>query len=100
KTYQSHFSLDDLCAENNVNNKISVRDGVRINYSTGTAQEKGKYDYQLVEPGAVFKLCGEVTIRHGMDDQYCQKMVATIRAIIENDNFRVGALTSFGFGKL
>lgn len=97
-TYQSHLNLEDLICANDA--KLTIRDGVRIDYATGTAEPKGKYDYQLVEPGATFALYGEVTIRKGMDEDYFKIMTATLEDIIKHEDFRVGALTSFGFGKL
>ncbi|MCW5907196.1 MAG: hypothetical protein KIS94_05015 [Chitinophagales bacterium] len=97
-TYQSHLNLEDLiCAKDAT---LTIRDGVRIDYATGTAEPKGKYDYQLVEPGATFTLYGEVTIRNSMDADYFKKMTATLEDITKHEDFRVGALTSFGFGKL
>ncbi|MBK9270722.1 MAG: hypothetical protein IPM48_03925 [Saprospiraceae bacterium] len=97
-TFHSHLNLENLICVNNP--KLNIRDGVRIDYATGTTEPKGKYDYQMVEPGATFTLYGEVTIRNGMNAEYFKKMTATLEDAIKHEDFRIGALTGFGFGKL
>lgn len=96
---QSHICFDDLVPENSKADDIVMRDGVKINDKTGTAQEKGKYDYQVVEPGLVFPFKAEITVRasyKGDTDDF----VTNIGAALKSPNFRIGANTNTGFGKM
>jgi len=98
--YQSHIIFEDLLPDENAKNKISFRDGVRIDHKTNIAVNKGKYDYQLVEPVVNFKLKAEITIRDGMDKDTVLKLAATIPSIIGCRYFRVGRLGAAGFGEM
>ncbi|NJK65249.1 MAG: hypothetical protein HC941_00785 [Microcoleus sp. SU_5_3] len=42
--------------------KTELRDGVKINSNTGTAEEKEKYDLELLQAGTEFPLCFELLI--------------------------------------
>jgi CRISPR/Cas system CSM-associated protein Csm3 (group 7 of RAMP superfamily) len=61
QTFQSHIVIDDLRTTDKLaKTKIVIRDGVRINHSTNVAENKGKYDYQILEPEVTFHLRAEV----------------------------------------
>lgn len=98
-TYQSHLSIDDL-QPSDKEQKIVIRDGVRIDYKTNIAEKGGKYDYQVLEPGAIFSFYAEVTLREGMDVALIRRLVHFILESLKGNKLRIGALTSFGFGKL
>jgi CRISPR/Cas system CSM-associated protein Csm3 (group 7 of RAMP superfamily) len=100
ETFQSHIIFDDLLPQKSSNFKITIRDGVRIEHKTNIAAEQGKFDYQLLEPGVIFDFKAEVTIREGMDPGVFIKIVLSIGEILKNNDFRIGALTSGGFGKI
>jgi CRISPR/Cas system CSM-associated protein Csm3 (group 7 of RAMP superfamily) len=99
-TVQSHLIVDDLTLEESSNGKVVIRDGVSINPKTGIAFDKGKYDYQLVEPEAEFNFRAEVTIRDKTDADDMKSFLRFIGESIQNEHFRIGALTNFGFGKI
>jgi len=94
--YQSAFFLSDLTTEDRVN--IRVRDGVKIS-SKGTAVDKGKFDYEVVEPGITFNLRMEVTLRREHDKKVFQKILATLVKALEDGNISIGAMTTKGFGR-
>ncbi len=100
ETFQSHIIFDDLLPQKSSAFKITIRDGVKIEHKTSIAADQGKYDYQLLEPGVTFDFKAEVTIREGMDSEVFRKIVLSIGDILKNNDFRVGALTSGGFGKI
>lgn len=100
---QSHFLLDDLVVQEYSPDDIVMRDGVRINHQTGTAEDKKKYDYQLVEPGLVFPFRAEITLRASMDKAARAQMLdfpTWLQAVLNTPHFRIGANTNTGFGKL
>lgn len=78
--------------------KISIRDGVKINYETKTAEDKGKYDYQIIEPGAEFLIRIECQERE--KPEIVENFLSGMRYIIKNNIFRIGAKTTRGFGDL
>ena len=97
---QSHVSFRDLTPEQPFEKEqITMRDGVKIDYKTGTAEDGKKYDYQIVEPGINFPFNAEITLRASMQEDVAD-LVAQIKAALENPVFRVGANTNTGFGKL
>lgn len=97
---QSHIRFDDLIPEGFSDTKdIVIRDGVKIDHKTGTAEEGKKYDYQIVEPGLNFPFSAEVTLRDSMQEDL-DDFVAGIKAALEHPAFRIGANTNTGFGKL
>jgi CRISPR/Cas system CSM-associated protein Csm3 (group 7 of RAMP superfamily) len=100
ETFQSHIIFDDLLPQESSAFEITIRDGVRIEHKTSIAANQGKYDYQLLEPGVTFDFKAEITIREGMDSGVFRKIALSIGAIIKNNDFRIGALTSGGFGKI
>ncbi|MCW5925083.1 MAG: hypothetical protein KIS77_22395 [Saprospiraceae bacterium] len=97
---QSHIRFDDLIPESPYNPKdIVMRDGVKIDHEKGTAEDKKKYDYQIVEPGLNFPFRAEITLRASMETGW-EDFVKGIKASIESPHFRIGANTNTGFGKV
>jgi CRISPR/Cas system CSM-associated protein Csm3 (group 7 of RAMP superfamily) len=99
---QSHIRFDDLIPVNFTGNEdIVIRDGVKIDHQTGTAEDGNKYDYQIVEPGLVFSFRAEVTLRDSMKAaEDFNNLVASIKTALEHPEFRLGANTNTGFGKM
>lgn len=97
---QSHIRFDDLIPEaSSKPEDIVMRDGVKINHQKGTAEDKKKYDYQVVEPGIKFPFRAEITLRASMKDDW-KAFVKGIQAAIKSPHFRIGANTNTGFGKV
>ena len=102
ESYQSAFICHDLFSENA---KTRVRDGVRIDPKKQIAEDKGKYDFEVIEEGASFDLLWELTIRQKNDKKTFHKILATILDKLKNDTpdkegtFHIGAKTNSGFGK-
>ena len=49
-TWQSHLRVSDMVLEAPEGERVRVRDGVRIDPKTGTAEEGKKFDYEFLEP--------------------------------------------------
>lgn len=97
---QSHVRFDDLIPEaSSKPEDVVMRDGVKIDHRTGTAEDKKKYDYQVVEPGVSFPFCAEITLRASMEDDL-EAFIKGVKASLESPHFRIGANTNTGFGKV
>ncbi len=101
KTIQSHIIIDDLVLKND-EFKVCERDGVGIDHETMLAVDRSKYNYELLEPGAVFSLNIELTVR----EEY-KKHIDTLTDFLHfigqkgcNEYYRQGAFKTNGFGIL
>ncbi len=95
---QSCFCCSDLVCSNK-SPEIVIRDGIKIDDKTGIVEDKGKYDYEIVERGAVFDLKMEFTYTDS-DEQFVKKMVSTIYAELIKNNIKIGAKTNNGLGQI
>lgn len=96
--YQSHIIIEDACLVEGTPSKV-IRDGVRIDHQTNLAEDKGKFDYELLEPGCTFAFRAEIKIRESFEKEDFQKMGQYLLAFLQQD-FQVGASEKSGFGKL
>lgn len=97
---QSCFCCSDLLCSNK-SPKIVIRDGIKIDDKTGIVEDMGKYDYEIVERGAVFDLNMEFTFTDtDSDELFVKKMVSTIYAELTKNNIKIGAKTNNGFGEI
>ena len=96
--YQSHIIIEDACWVEGTPSKV-IRDGVRINHQTNLAEDKGKFDYELLEPGCTFAFRAEIKIRESFKKEDFQKMGQYLLELVGKD-FRIGASEKAGFGKL
>lgn len=95
---QSHFRISDMPIVG-MPSKVVVRDGVRIDPDLGTAVEGGKYDYEVLEPGAEFGLRAEITVRGDMEIKQVERILLWLQETIHRD-LQVGGNTTKGFGRL
>ncbi|MFH1962067.1 MAG: RAMP superfamily CRISPR-associated protein, partial [bacterium] len=77
---------------------IKIRDGVAIDSKTGIAIDEKKYDYEVVEPGALFDLHMEVTVREAFDKGIFKLILSTIVNLLDG-KISFGAKTTSGFGR-
>ncbi|MBK7477400.1 MAG: hypothetical protein IPI11_15890 [Haliscomenobacter sp.] len=97
---QSHIRFDDLIPNTlHTTENITMRDGVKIDHKKGIAEDKKKYDYQIVEPGIAFPFQAEITLRASTKEAVTD-VVSGIKTALNNPNFRIGANTNTGFGKI
>jgi CRISPR/Cas system CSM-associated protein Csm3 (group 7 of RAMP superfamily) len=94
---QSHFRLKDMTVKAGTMPIVSIRDGVRIDPQKGTVDGNGKYDYELLEPGAEFDLSAEITVREGMSLPEFLRITRWFCDTLQDD-LRVGGNTTKGFG--
>jgi CRISPR/Cas system CSM-associated protein Csm3 (group 7 of RAMP superfamily) len=77
--------------------RISVRDGVKIT-TRGIAEDGEKYNYEIVEPGAIFTFKAEITLFDKHDEEF-KKLVSFITNCLETGRIAIGAMTTKGFGR-
>lgn len=95
--YQAHFIIDDACLVDD-NYTIKIRDGVKIDNSSGRAIEHGLYNYESLEPEAKFTFEAEITERNKSPEKFLNTFLKCLRD--DKSTFQLGALSSFGFGKM
>ena len=78
---------------------IRVRDGVAIENKYGVAKEQNKFDYEVVEPGAKFKLRIEVVLREIYDKSLFVNTLAFLVSALKESKLSIGAMTTKGFGR-
>lgn len=95
---QSHIIIDDLKIIDGY--RIIERDGVAINYQTNLGIDGSKFDYELIEPKAKFKLNVEITLRDGFNKDTILQFLCYIAQKGEKGEYQQGAFKSSGFGIL
>ena len=80
---------------------ISIRDGVKLN-DYKTSEDKGKYDFQVLDTGAVFELKIEILLRKKYEnlDVFSDEIIGSILKIIKEGELRLGAKSNRGYGKV
>jgi len=96
RSIQSSFICHDLYARMA---KITLRDGIKIDPKTQTAEDKGKYNFEIIETGALFDLRWEVTLRQIHSKDAFMQILATIIEPLASGTFSIGAKTNNGFGR-
>jgi len=79
--------------------KVKVRDGIRINNQNAIVAEGAKFDYQILEPGDKFQF--KVILRYATDKKEdSKKFIKTLEQILTDGKFQIGANTNNGFGQV
>lgn len=101
QTWQSHLRVPDMDLKAPQKAQIVIRDGVRIDHKTNTAEEGKKYNYEMLEPGCQFTFRAEITLRKGFVKQLDQvKALAHYLGYCLQNGQRIGGKTTRGFGEL
>jgi len=79
--------------------QIVVRDGIKIDNKTGLVEDKGKYDFELLEREARFQLKMEFTYRSA-DEQFVKQTVLSLYDLLRREQIQIGAKTNSGFGRI
>lgn len=97
---QSALSCSDLTTDKA---KIVIRDGIKINPKTGVVEKKEKlgqkYNYEVIEPGAKFKLHWEIVLREAFEKDVFKRILSTMREALKEGKITIGASTNKGFGR-
>lgn len=94
---QSRLIVDDALAE--FPTRAEVRDGVRIDGRTRTAEDKFKYDLELLPAGVVFPLRFELLISEEADEAMLKRALALALHGLEAGEIDLGGRKTRGFGR-
>ncbi len=94
--YESPVIIFDSAAESNA--ETSIRDGVVIDPTTGTAVDKGKYDRELAMPGIVFPVRLDVIITNKQNENTILSMLSLALDSLADGEILFGARKSRGMG--
>lgn len=95
-----HFVIDELLCEANAHTR--VKDSIRMDQKTGRVKDKGKFDFELIEPGAQFSLQGEVIVREKWDPDFMENMLCyLLNTLNASDNLvQIGSNVTNGYGHI
>ena len=92
---QSSLIVDDAVGSQP---QVELRDGVKINGQTRTADEKKLFDMELLRVGTRFPLRFELLIPADQREQLCQDLAVALRGF-ERGEIGLGARKRRGFGR-
>lgn len=92
---QSPLIIND--AISNTIPSIELRDGVKINSITKTAEDGQKYDLELLEAGTKFDICFELIIENNRE-QLIRELVIVLQGL-EGGKISIGMKKQRGFGR-
>lgn len=97
---QSTITCSDLALINDDTSRknIVIRDGVKINNKTGLAEDKAKFDFEVVERGCKFGL--KLQADYDKDEVLIQKIFNTIKSELEEGQVSLGFRTNSGLGRI
>ncbi|HEK25920.1 MAG TPA: hypothetical protein ENO33_06015 [Hydrogenobaculum sp.] len=89
--------FEDLILKNE--HITSIRDGIKLNEYM-TVEHGGKFDYEILIPDREFELSLFVKVAEEKDIDKIRSVLKTIIRELSNENIKIGAFTSKGFGLL
>ncbi|WP_414575007.1 RAMP superfamily CRISPR-associated protein [Anabaena sp. CCY 9402-a] len=92
---QSPLIIND--ALSNTTPHVELRDGVKINSISRTAEDRQKYDLELLEAGTQFDFCFELLIENNRE-QLIKELVIVLQGL-ENGAISIGMKKQRGFGR-
>ncbi|MEG4807499.1 RAMP superfamily CRISPR-associated protein [Microcoleus sp. F8-D3] len=94
---QSLLIIDDAIGTKPI--KAELRDGVKINGATGTAEDKAKYDLELLQAGTEFPLSLELLVEREANEGDLLTGLAIALSGLENHEISLGMKKRRGFGR-
>ncbi len=93
---------DAFLSKNSTSVNPTIRDGVKLDNLYKTAEDKSKYDYEVIEPGNRFVLRLELTFRKTHEHKIADYETLFYQIIdsLQKERIRIGAKTRRGFGKI
>lgn len=77
---------------------VELRDGVAIDPRTGTAEDKARYDLELLKVGSSFKISFELLVPEGREKELNKGLAIALQGL-ENGEISLGGRKSRGFGR-
>ncbi len=99
RSSQSAMIISDMRLIGENKNIISIRDGIKINPQNGLVEEKKKFDFEIIEPGACFDFRMEIVLREAFNQSLFNSFVQWIIYKLCSGDFALGARTGQGYGR-
>lgn len=97
KDSQSPLIIDDALSSNMP--QVELRDGVKINGATGTADDGAKYDLEFLTAGTQFLLNFELLIEEDKDETQLKEALAIALEGLKSGEISIGMKKQRGFGR-
>lgn len=94
---QSRLIVDDAYGENA---RVDLRDGVKIDPKTRTAEEGKLYTFMVWSAGAKFPLRFELLITEGVDESRLREALAIALSGLQSGEITLGARKRRGYGRV
>jgi CRISPR/Cas system CSM-associated protein Csm3 (group 7 of RAMP superfamily) len=95
ESIQSHLIVDDALGQEP---KVELRDGVAIKPLTRTAEDKKKFDMELLISGTEFELSFELLLPKNKENELLQSLAIALQGL-EKGEIRIGKRKRRGFGR-
>ena len=92
---QSLLFVDDALGDKP---EVELRDGVAVDPRTGTAEEKAKYDLELLQAGSSFCITFELLLRQDLEKTLTEGLAVALQGL-EKREIAIGGRKSRGFGR-
>ncbi|WEU40287.1 MAG: CRISPR-associated RAMP protein Csx7 [Candidatus Odinarchaeum yellowstonii] len=89
------FFMDSHLSDGKAPVITEIKDCVAIDRDTGTAKDKGKFDYEIVPPGVRFKL--EIIMENVEEEEVA--LIGLVLKLLERGEISLGGKTSTGLGR-
>lgn len=99
---ENEENQSDLIIDDAISSKLPVvelRDGVKIELTTGTAEDGAKYDLELLEAGTTFPLCFELLIEKDANEIELKKALFLALRGLDAGKISIGMKKRRGFGQ-
>jgi CRISPR/Cas system CSM-associated protein Csm3 (group 7 of RAMP superfamily) len=101
-TMQSALCLRDLylVEDDRLQYSLRVRDGIAIDPKSGIAQDKKKFEYEVLEQGVSFQFFMIVTLRNTFSSyEDMASLAGFLLQALKDEKITIGAKTTRGFGR-
>ncbi len=95
---RSAVTIYDLLPKDAV--KTGIRDGIRLDPTTGLVADKAKFDHEIIERGATFRFRLQVRHDAGLPAAEAERFVSVVHGLLRDGRVHVGARTTSGLGRL
>ncbi|WP_304237973.1 RAMP superfamily CRISPR-associated protein [Jiulongibacter sediminis] len=95
--FKSHAFFDNCLLSSN-GFEIDILDGIKIDPVSNQTQKGAKYDYEVLQPGALFAFRIEVSVHELMNAQSMLEELQFIKQLMLDEELQLGSCTTAGLG--
>lgn len=98
--YKSHIMFDNSLVSDSNGIELNILDGIEIVPETNQVNIKSKYDYEVLEPGAIFNFRTELSVHENFDFPSMIAYADHCLKWLNGGELQVGSMTTAGLGKI